>query len=81
MSNLLTSFELKVSEQVKVLGRELTEEELHGIWDKLTEQEVAEKDTNGFTGFTEEEFLVIVKAAQDRDRERKLKKENNENNE
>lgn len=41
---------------------------------KVTEEE----DTNGFTGFTQEQFLIIVKAAQDRDRERKLKKENDE---
>ena len=48
MSNQLTSFDLKVSEQVKVLGRELTEEELQEVWDKLTEQEVAEIVTKKF---------------------------------
>ena len=48
MSNQLTSFELKVSQQMEVLGRELTEEELQEVWDKLTEQEVAEIVTKKF---------------------------------
>ncbi len=33
-----------------------------------TAKVTAEEDTNGFTGFTQEQFLIIVKAAQDRDR-------------
>lgn len=51
MSNELTSFELKVSQQMEVLNRELTEDELHGIWDELTEQEVAEIVTKKFAEF------------------------------
>lgn len=53
MSNQLTSFELKVSQQMEVLGRDLTEEELHEIWDKLTEEELAEIVTKKFAEFTE----------------------------
>lgn len=51
MSNQLTSFELKVSEQVKTLGRELTEDELQEVWDELTQQEVTEIVNKKFAEF------------------------------
>lgn len=53
MSDELTSFELKVSQQMEVLGRDLTEEELHELWDELTEQELAEIVAKKFAEFTE----------------------------